>query len=127
LVYAHELEAARTVAGQWMRESSRRGSLRAFSLASSLRARASTWIGDLADAEGDARAFVEGMPGAVGAGPAFLADILVEQGRLEEAGRALALGQGAHLEVEWSFFYPMLVQSRGMLSAAQGRLAAARE
>jgi DNA-binding CsgD family transcriptional regulator len=127
LLYAHELHAARAVADVWLRAASRRGSLRAFSLASSLRTRISQWTGDLADAEADARAFLEGMPEAVGAGPAFLSDALVEQGRLDEAARALGLADRAHVQVEWSFFYPMLLQSRGVLNARQGRPNAALE
>jgi DNA-binding CsgD family transcriptional regulator len=127
LLYAHELVAARTVADDCIRDSRRRGSLRAYSLGLMLRTRAAHWLGDLADAEADARAFVEGMPEAVGLGPAFLTDVLIEQGQLDEAARALALGERAHLEVEWSFFYPMLLQSRGLYAAAQGRLEAACE
>ena len=89
MLYSHRLHETVAFADAWIREASRRGSLRAYSLASSLRTRAAHWIGDLAEAEADARAFIEGMPEAVGIGPAFLADILLDQGRLDEAEAAL--------------------------------------
>lgn len=127
LLYAHHLKQARAVADEWARAASERGSLRAYSIALTLRNRASHWIGDLAEAEADVRAFLEGWPEAIGLGPAFLADILGEQGRLEEAERALARADRADEKVEWSFFYPALLQSRGILAARQGRLAAARD
>jgi DNA-binding CsgD family transcriptional regulator len=127
LLYAHHLKQARAVADDWARAASEHGSLRAFSIALTLRNRASHWIGDLAEAEADVRAFLEGWPEAIGLGPAFLADILGEQGRLEEAERALARADRADEKVEWSFFYPALLQSRGILAVRQGRLEAARE
>jgi DNA-binding CsgD family transcriptional regulator len=123
LLYAHQLADARALADAWVIESGRRGSLRAYSLACSLRTRASHWSGDLADAEADARAFIEGMPEALGLGPSFLADILLDQGRLEEAEAALALADRAEAEVEWSFFYPTLLLSRGTLLVHAGSVA----
>jgi DNA-binding CsgD family transcriptional regulator len=119
-LYAHELTEARRVADDWAREAGRQGSLRAYSLASSLRTRATYWSGDLAEAEADARAFIEGMPEALALGPAFLADTLMDQGRLDEADAAIALAERADVEVEWSFFYPMLLYSRGVLKVLQG-------
>jgi DNA-binding CsgD family transcriptional regulator len=127
LLYAHSLARCVAVTDAWSAEASRRGSLRAFSIAASIRARAMGWRGELAEAEADARAFLQGMPGAIGFGPSSLADALIEQGRLDEAARALALGERAGSEVEWSFFYPMLLVSRGRLAAQRGRLADARE
>jgi DNA-binding CsgD family transcriptional regulator len=126
LLFANELETAQAMGREWNRAAGRAGSLRAFSLASLLLTRTRHWLGDLAEAEVDARAFLEGMPEAVGAGPAFLADILADQGRIDEAEEALALGDRAHADVGWSFFYPMLLQSRGTLSARLGRLEDAR-
>jgi DNA-binding CsgD family transcriptional regulator len=126
LLSANALAYARAVAADWLQEASRRGSLRAFSVACSQYTRVLHWAGDLAEAEGYARTFREGMPEAVGLGPAFLADILADQGRLDEAEQALALAQRAHLQVEWSFFYPMLLLSRGTLHARRGRLEEAR-
>jgi DNA-binding CsgD family transcriptional regulator len=126
MLYAHELRRTRELANDWAREASRLGSLRAYSIALTLRNRALYWMGDLVDAEADVRAFLEGWPEAIGLGPAFLADILAEQGRLNEAERALSLGRQADERVEWSFFFPMLLESRGKLAARQGRFEAAR-
>jgi len=123
LLYAHRLTEARELADEWIREAGRQGSLRAYSLANALRTRARYWSGDLADAEADVRAFMEGMPEAIGLGPAFLADTLMAQARLDEAEAALSVAERAELEVEWSFFYPMLLVSRGMLRIRRGELA----
>src|SRR6185503_15868091 len=92
LLYSHDLGRAQDVASAWAQEASRRGSLRAYSLALILRNRVSLWLGDLAEAEADARAFLENWPEAIGLGLPFLAEILAEQGRLEEAERALERG-----------------------------------
>jgi DNA-binding NarL/FixJ family response regulator len=127
LLYAHALVRCVAVTDAWSGEASRRGSLRAFSIAASIRARAMGWRGELAEAEADARAFLQGMPEAIGFGPSSLADALIEQGRVDDAQRALALGERADLEVEWSFFYPMLLASRGRIAVRQGRLEDARE
>jgi DNA-binding CsgD family transcriptional regulator len=127
LLYSHDLGRAQDVASAWAQEASRRGSLRAYSLALILRNRVSLWLGDLAEAEADARAFLENWPEAIGLGLPFLADILAEQGRLEEAERALELGREAAERIRWSFFYPLLLQGRGTLAARQGRLTDARE
>jgi ATP/maltotriose-dependent transcriptional regulator MalT len=126
LLFANALEGGRTVGVQWRRAARTAGSLRAFSIAALLLTRTLHWLGQLVEAETEARAFLEGMPEAVGAGPAFLADILADQGRMDEAEEALALGERAHALVDWSFFYPMLLQSRGTLWAATGRLEDAR-
>jgi DNA-binding CsgD family transcriptional regulator len=123
LLYSHHLAEARDLCDDWLREASRHGSLRAYSIANSLRTRVLHWSGDLADAEADALAFIEAMPEAIGLGPAFLADTLMDQGRLEEAELAVALAARAELEVEWSFFYPMLLQTRGLIRVRKGALA----
>jgi DNA-binding CsgD family transcriptional regulator len=123
LLYAHELGEARALADDWTREASGHGSLRAYSLASALRTRALYWSGELVEAEADARVFIEGMPEALGLGPAFLADTLLDQGKLDEAQAALALASRADAEVEWSFFYPSLLLTRGMLELHRGALA----
>lgn len=122
LLYSHHLTEARELADGWRREASRHGSLRAYSIANSLRTRALYWRGELADAEADVRAFMEAMPEAIGLGPAFLADTLMDQGRLNEAEDALAIAARAELEVEWSFFYPMLLRTRGVLRIRKGSL-----
>jgi DNA-binding CsgD family transcriptional regulator/tetratricopeptide (TPR) repeat protein len=122
MLYSHRLVETVAFADSWIRAASRLGSLRAYSLASSLRTRAAHWIGDLAEAEADVRAFIDGMPEAVGLGPAFLAEILLDQGRLDEAAVALRAAERAEVEVEWSFFYPALLLSRGAVSISQGAL-----
>ena len=127
LLYSHELSRARAVASTWVREASQRGSPRTYSLALSLRNRVSCWLGDLAEAEADGRALLEAWPEAIAIGPGFLADTLAEQGRLDEAERALALGHEADEKVPWSFLYPQLLLSRGTLAARRGRLAEARD
>jgi DNA-binding CsgD family transcriptional regulator len=126
LLFANELETGQAVGMEWKRAARRTGSLRAFSLASLMLTRTLHWRGELAEAEGEARAFLGGMPEAVGSGPAFLADILVEQGQVDEAERALGRGHEAEERVGWSFFYPMLLESRGTLLARRGRLEDAR-
>src|SRR4051812_27773506 len=120
LVYSHDLAEALRNGQDWISEAARIGSLRAFALASSLRSRVAFWLGDLASAEADARAFVEGMPAAVGAGPAFLADVLIEQGRLGEAREVLGPVERVRTDVGWSFFLPMYLHSWGTLMARNG-------
>jgi DNA-binding CsgD family transcriptional regulator len=122
LVYSHDLRAALRNADDWVDEATRNGSLRAFALTSLLRSRISYWLGDLAGSEADARAFVEAMPEAVGAGPAFLGDALIEQGRLADAHAALVPLERARAAVGWSFFFPMLLYSLGILMVRNGSL-----
>jgi DNA-binding CsgD family transcriptional regulator len=115
MLYSHHLGEAIAHIDDWIRSAVRHGSSRAYSSASSLRTRAVYWSGDLVDAEADARAFIEAMPSAIAIGPSFLADTLMDQGKPEEARAALALGHRADVDVEWSFYYPMLLLSRGNL------------
>jgi DNA-binding CsgD family transcriptional regulator len=77
-------------------EAHRRGSTLAFAAVKVFRAQTLLWRGDLAGAEGDARdalaAAREWGPSArfSGHAAAFLADALIEKGRLDEAAAALA-------------------------------------
>ena len=93
-----------------------------YSLASSLRARASLWLGELAEAEGHARTVIDGMPQAVGLGRGFLAEALLDQGRGEEAEIVLRPAERAEAEIEWSFFLPTLLISRAAVSVSRGAL-----
>jgi DNA-binding CsgD family transcriptional regulator len=122
MLYSHALGEARDHAEDWIRSASRDGSRRAYSIASSIRTLALHWMGELVEAEADARAFIEGMPQAIGLGPAFLADTLMDQGKVGEAARALRTADRAEAEVEWSFFYPMLLMSRGRLAILHGEV-----
>jgi DNA-binding CsgD family transcriptional regulator/tetratricopeptide (TPR) repeat protein len=77
-------------------EAHKRGSTLAFAAVKVFRAQTLLWRGDLADAEADARdalaAAGEWGPSArfSGHAAAFLADVLIEQGRLDDAAAALA-------------------------------------
>ncbi len=122
LLYAHRLAEVVAFADAWSGAASRRGSLRGYYLASSLHTRASHWSGDLGEAEGHARTVVEGMPEAIGLGRGFLAEILLDQGREEEAEAALAPTDRAEDEIEWSFFLPTLLITRGAVSVSRGAL-----
>jgi DNA-binding CsgD family transcriptional regulator len=122
MLYSHHLREAIAHLDDWIRSAGRHGSRRAYASALTLRTRALYWSGDLVDAEADARAFIEGMPEAIALGPSVLADSLMDQGRLEESRGALALGERADVEVEWSFYYPMLLLSRGNLEILEGAI-----
>ena len=122
LLYSHRLTEAAAFADAWIRAASREGSLRGYSLASSLRARASLWLGELAEAEGHARTVIDGMPQAVGLGRGFLAEALLDQGRGEEAEIVLRPAERAEAEIEWSFFLPTLLISRAAVSVSRGAL-----
>jgi DNA-binding CsgD family transcriptional regulator len=122
LLYSHRLPETVAFADAWIRDSSRRGTRRGYGLASSLRARASHWLGELAEAEGYARAVIEVMPEAVGLGRGFLAEVLVDQGRQDEAETELRPAAHAEEEIEWSFFLSTLLIGRAAVSIARGAL-----
>jgi len=109
-------------------EAHRRGSTSAFAAAKIFRAQTFVLRGDLADAEADAReAFAAGeMWGASarfsGHSLAFLADALMEQGKLDEAAAALArAGMGESFPDSASMIY--LPNSRARLRLLGGDLA----
>ncbi len=120
LAYSHDLGEAIHNADEWIEDARRNGSLRAFSLTCLLRSRIAFWRGDLTGAEADARSFRDGMPRAIGAGPAFLADALIEQGRLDEAADALVPADEVRDRVGWSFFLPMYLVTSGVLAVRTG-------
>ena len=91
-----DLDEVLTVYDDLIAEAHRRGSVFAFAAVKVFRSQALVWRGDLADAEADAR---EALAAAAawgasarfsGHGGAFLADALMEQGKLDEAEAALA-------------------------------------
>ena len=91
-----DLDEVLTVYDDLLAEAHRRGSVFAFAAVKVFRAQALVWRGDLAGAEADAR---EALAAAAawgasarfsGHGAAFLADALMEQGKLDEAEAALA-------------------------------------
>jgi DNA-binding CsgD family transcriptional regulator len=91
-----DLDEVLTVYDDLLAEAYRRGSVFAFAAVKVFRAQALVWRGDLVEAETDAREALAaaGAWGATarfsGHGAAFLADALMEQGKLAEAEAALA-------------------------------------
>jgi DNA-binding CsgD family transcriptional regulator len=91
-----DLDEVLTVYDDLLAEAHRRGSVFAFAAVKVFRAQALVWRGDLSGAEADAREALDAAAawGASarfsGHGAAFLADTLMEQGKLDEAEAALA-------------------------------------
>jgi DNA-binding CsgD family transcriptional regulator/tetratricopeptide (TPR) repeat protein len=91
-----DLDEALTVYDDALAEAHRRGSPFGFAAVKVFRAQTSVWRGDLAEAEADAReALSVGQAWGVSArfaghGAAFLADALMEQGKLDDAAAALS-------------------------------------
>jgi DNA-binding CsgD family transcriptional regulator len=90
---AQELEAAHRLFTEELAEARSRGSLPGFAVASCWRSDVNRKLGRVADAEADARSFLEVAAGAlpvlVPVATAFLAEALAERGELEEARTAL--------------------------------------
>jgi DNA-binding CsgD family transcriptional regulator len=128
LNHAERFDEALSVLELVLDESRRRGSLSAFAIASTLRARVLLSTGRVDDAEADASAGLDAssarswfwLPAV-----ATMIDLLIEAGRLDDAERLLvrhdALGELPALRPA-----TVLVQARAGLRAAQGRLDAAR-
>jgi DNA-binding CsgD family transcriptional regulator/tetratricopeptide (TPR) repeat protein len=100
------------------------GSVFAFASAKVFRARASFLRGDLRDAEADAAEALEAVEDwniTIGApyAAAYLADALMEQGRLDEAGRALDRGTH-HRDAPALVHLHWLLESRARLRLLQG-------
>jgi DNA-binding CsgD family transcriptional regulator len=109
-------------------EAHRRGSTAVFAVAKVFRAQTFVWRGDLAEAEAEAReAFAAGETWAttarfLGYSLAFLADALMEQGKLDEAAAALArVGTGESFLDSAGIVY--LPDSRARLRMLRGDLA----
>jgi tetratricopeptide (TPR) repeat protein len=103
-----------------------RGSVFAFAAAKVFRARAYFLRGELDDAEADARDALDACEEwNIGIGPpyaaAYLADALLEQGRLDDAAKALARGAGPGASPD--FVHPhWLLESRARLRILRGDL-----
>jgi DNA-binding CsgD family transcriptional regulator len=126
LLYAGRLEEAHQAYGSALADARRRGSLRAFAMASCWRAAVNYRRGEIHAAEADARAYLDeqaqlriqlGLPVAL----AFLVEVLIERGELADASslvdeHAAALGAFSDT-VLFAFF----LHARGRLRQAQGR------
>jgi tetratricopeptide (TPR) repeat protein len=91
-----DLDEVLSIYEEALAEAHKRGSTLAFAAVKVFRAQTLLWRGDLADAEADAR---DALAAARDWGPsarfsghaaAFLADVLIEKGRLDDAAAALA-------------------------------------
>jgi DNA-binding CsgD family transcriptional regulator/tetratricopeptide (TPR) repeat protein len=113
-------------------EAHRRGSTSAFAVAKVFRAQTFVWRGDLGEAEAEAReAFAAGETWATSArffgySLAFLADALMEQGKLDDAAAALARA-GTRESFLDSAGIVYLPDSRARLRMLRGDLAAGLE
>ena len=132
-VLAHaDLDEVLAIYEEALAEAHRRGSTFAFAAAKVFRARTFVFRGDLAEAEAEAReAFAAGEGWATSArfsghSAAFLADALMEQGRLDEAAAALArVGVGESFADSARLLY--LPDSRARLRMLRGDLTGALE
>jgi DNA-binding CsgD family transcriptional regulator len=111
-------------------EAHRRGSTAAFAAAKVFRAQAFVWRGDLAEAEAECReAFAAGETWATSArfsgyALAFLADALMEQGKLDDAAATLAgAGTGESFLDSAGILFLYLADSRTRLRMLRGDLA----
>jgi DNA-binding CsgD family transcriptional regulator len=113
-------------------EAHRRGSTAAFAAAKVFRAQAFVWRGDLAEAEAECReAFAAGETWATSArfsgyALAFLADALMEQGKLDDAAATLAgagTGTGESFLDSAGILFLYLADSRTRLRMLRGDLA----
>ena len=103
-----------------------RGSTVAFAFVSTMRSLLEYRVGRLAEAEAEARGAIEavrqqGWP-RLPLGVAFVADALIERGRLAEAERVLQEGDGESEAAEGMLTAPLLA-ARGRLRIASGELA----
>jgi ATP/maltotriose-dependent transcriptional regulator MalT len=126
LVVMHADRDARPVLDLALERAHARGSVFAFAAAKVFRARAAFLRGDLRDAEGDAEDALEAIEDwAIGIGApyaaAYLADALMEQGRLDDAERAIARGLAVRDRPAFTHRH-WLAQSHARLRVRQGDL-----
>jgi DNA-binding CsgD family transcriptional regulator len=125
LMTADRLEEAKAVWDQTIAEARGRGSIPAVAGASTFRALVLVRLGELPEAEADARTALENthedvvlpLPVVI----TSLVDVLIEMGELDEAERLLEEHQLGG-ELPDSLVTHLLLESRGRLRTAQGRL-----
>jgi DNA-binding CsgD family transcriptional regulator len=125
LYLSERFEQASELAGRWLDDARRHGTMPSFIQTSWLRSTVAYRVGALQDAASDARNALEAarlyghhfwLPGALAA----LLDVLVEQGRLDEAENLL-LDAGIE-SGSYSFCWAIFLPARGRLRIAQGRV-----
>lgn len=126
LALSERLEQARSAFDAALEVARERGSALGHSIASCFRSQTAYRLGDLREAEADVRGSLEvarlhgwalGLPAAL----AFLMDVLIERGELDEAVATLERS-GLGEEIPDSVMFTPLLDSRGRLRLAQGRL-----
>lgn len=122
LIFSQDLLSAETVLRDADADASARGSWVGAGMVACFRSCLNLGLGRVADAETDARRFLELTPTAFALGPAFLVQALVERGELAEAAGYLAEASEPNLDSAMSHF---LLRSRAAVHRATGELEAA--
>ena len=125
LVHADRVLAGRAVFDEAINNARSSGAVFVYVLASALRSNASFRLGELAEAEADARSARAAAESASIEGPArlaaaYLSDVLVERGDVEEAARVIDRA-GLSGELPATYQMAWVLESRGRLRTAQGR------
>jgi DNA-binding CsgD family transcriptional regulator len=125
LLLAEQFDRVRPFYDAALQDAQRAGSVPRFAAASTFRSWLSYRVGDLDEAEADARLAVEactehGLEWYLPYSVAMLLETLVERGDLERAEEELARS-GAADEERTSLSFTMLLYARGRLRSAQGR------
>jgi DNA-binding CsgD family transcriptional regulator len=125
MIHADRIAAGRAIFDEAIAKARSGGAAFVYTLASALRSNASFRLGELAEAEADALSARDAAETArIGSGArlaaAYLSDVLVERGEIDEAARIV---ERAELTGELPRIYQMawVLDSRGRLRTAQGR------
>jgi DNA-binding CsgD family transcriptional regulator len=129
LVHADRIDAGRGVFDEAIVKARSRGAAFVYALASALRSNACFRVGELAEAEADARsardaAEAAGIDGSARLAAGLLSDALVERGRVDEAAQVFQRA-GLTGELPMTYQTAWVLESRGRLRSAQGRFAVA--